>query len=398
MNIVQLKKLSYDEVARCNKCGFCLPSCPTYLVMKSEAYSPRGRNAITRFAIENKLDLSKDTERSIFTCLGCGACTAVCLSSVQTKDLIFQNRECQVDEGFYPKVAERLVKALEENHNISDDDQEDRAEWQELIKDLPEDALEKKHADIVFFVGCVASFFPMVQKIPANMAKILQGAGVDFTILGGDEWCCGFPLVGAGMPEKLEELKEHNLKKVADVGAKTVVFTCPSCFHTWKYLYDTDVKLMHSSQLIAELIKDGRIKLNNDINVVATYHDPCDLGRNTGVYEEPREVIQAIPGLKFVELPMNRKFSVCCGGGGNVEMTDPELSAQVAQMKLDSIKAVGAEMVITACQQCVRTMATRARRQKIDLAVKDLTEIVVEAMSTLTHTIPVLQERKHPSL
>ena len=381
MNIVQLKKLSYDEVAKCNKCGFCLPSCPTYLVKKNEAYSPRGRNAITRFAIENSLELNSDTEKAIFTCLGCGACAAVCLSSVQTKDLIFQNRECQVDGGFYPKVAKRLVKTLEESRNISDDDQDDRAEWQELIKDLPEDAFEKERADILFFVGCVASFFPMVQKIPANMAKILQMAELDFTILGGDEWCCGFPLVGAGMPEKLEELKEHNLQKVADVGAKKIVFTCPSCLHTWKHLYDTDVELMHASQLIAELIKSGRLKLKNDIDVTATYHDPCDLGRNTGVYEEPREVIQAIPGLRFVELPMNRKFSICCGGGGNVEMTDPDLSADVAQMKLDSIKNAGAEMVITACQQCVRTMNTRARRQKINLKVKDLTELVVEAMT-----------------
>lgn len=381
MNIVQLKKLSYDEVAKCNKCGFCLPSCPTYLVKKSEAYSPRGRNAITRFAIENSLELNADTEKAIFTCLGCGACAAVCLSSVQTKDLIFQNRECQVDRGFYPKVAKRLVKTLEESRNISDDDQEDRAEWLELIKDLPEEAFEKGHADILFFVGCVASFFPMVQKIPANMAKILQMAEVDFTILGGDEWCCGFPLVGAGMPEKLEELKKHNLNKVADVGAKKIVFTCPSCLHTWKHLYDTDVELMHASQLIAELIKSGSLKLKNDIDVTATYHDPCDLGRNTGIYEEPREVIQAIPGLRFVELPMNRKFSVCCGGGGNVEMTDQDLSAQVAQMKLDSIQDAGAEMVITACQQCVRTMATRARRQKIDIEVKDLTELVVEAMT-----------------
>ncbi len=380
MNIVQLKKLSYDEVAKCNKCGFCLPSCPTYLVKKSEAYSPRGRNAITRFAIENSLQLNADTEKAIYTCLGCGACAAVCLSSVQTKDLIFQNRECQVDRGFYPKVAKRLVKTLEESRNISDDDQEDRAEWLELIKDLPEDAFEKERADILFFVGCVASFFPMVQKIPANMAKILQMAEVDFTILGGDEWCCGFPLVGVGMPEKLEELKKHNLQKVADVGAKKIVFTCPSCLHTWKHLYDTDVELMHASQLIAELIKRGSIELKNDIDVTATYHDPCDLGRNTGVYEEPRQVIQAIPGLRFVELPMNRKFSVCCGGGGNVEMTDPDLSAEVAQMKLDSIKNAGAEMVITACQQCVRTMATRARRQKTNLKVKDLTELVVEAM------------------
>ncbi|UCE51791.1 MAG: (Fe-S)-binding protein [Desulfobacterales bacterium] len=380
MNIVQLKKLSYDEVAKCNKCGFCLPSCPTYIIEKKESSSPRGRNAITRFAIENKLELNKDTERSIFTCLGCGACTAVCLSGVETKNLIFRDRECQVGEGFYPKIADRLVKTLEGTHNISDDDNEDRAEWQELIKDLPEDAFEKENAEIVFFVGCVASFFPMVQKIPANMAKIMQQAGVDFSILGGDEWCCGFPLVGAGMPEKLEALKEHNIKKVADIGAKTVVFTCPSCFHTWKHQYDTSLKLMHSSQLIAGLIKDGRIAPKKEINVTTTYHDPCDLGRNTGVYEEPREVIQAIPGLKFKELPTNRKFAICCGGGGNLEMTDPELSGEIAQMKLDSIRDIEAEMVITACQQCVRTMATRARRQKIDLAVKDLTELVVEAI------------------
>jgi heterodisulfide reductase subunit D len=285
-----------------------------------------------------------------------------------------------VGEGFYPKIADRLVKTLEGTHNISDDDNEDRAEWMELIKDLPEDAFEKDSAEIVFFVGCVASFFPMVQKIPANMARIMQQAGLDFSILGGDEWCCGFPLVGAGMPEKLDAMKAHNLKKVTDVGAKTVVFTCPSCFHTWKNQYDTELKLMHSSQLIAELIQDGRIAPKKEINATVTYHDPCDLGRNTGVYEEPREVIQSIPGLKFKELPTNREFAICCGGGGNLEMTDPELSGAIAQMKLDAVRDIGAEMVVTACQQCVRTMATRARRQKIELAVKDLTEVVLESI------------------
>ncbi|MCP4668945.1 MAG: (Fe-S)-binding protein [Deltaproteobacteria bacterium] len=380
MNIVQLKKLSYDEVAKCNKCGFCLPSCPTYMVEKTEAYSPRGRNAITRFAIEDKLELNAETEKAIFTCLGCGACTAVCLSSVETKDLIFQNRECQVDAGFYPKIADRLVKTLEKNRNISDDDQEDRAEWLELIKELPQDAFEKERADIVFFVGCVASFFPMVQKIPADMARIMQKAGMDFTILGGDEWCCGFPLIGTGMPEKLEQMKAHNLKKVADVGARTIVFTCPSCYHTWRHFYKTDAKLMHATQLIQELVKDGKITFQHEINVTAAYHDPCDLGRNTGVYEEPREVLKAIPGVHFVELSMNRKFSACCGGGGNVEMTDPELSARVARVKLDMIKEVGAEMVVTGCQQCVRTMTTRARRAKIDLEVKDLTGLVADSM------------------
>jgi heterodisulfide reductase subunit D len=158
------------------------------------------------------------------------------------------------------------------------------------------------------------------------------------------------------------------------------VFTCPSCYHTWRHFYKTDVKLMHSSQLMAELIREEKIVFKNDVPVVAAYHDPCDLGRNSGVYEEPREILRAIPGLKLVELPQNRNLSVCCGGGGNVEMTDPDLSARVAQMKLDAVRDAGAEMVITSCQQCVRTMATRARRQKIKLGVKDLTEIVYDAM------------------
>ena len=380
MNIIQMRKLSYDEVAKCNRCGFCLPSCPIYLVEKTESSSPRGRNVMTRSVIEGKLNLSPDTEKSIFSCLGCGACVEVCLSSVATKDIIFRDRECQVGEGIYPKIAAQLAKTLDRVHNISDDDNEERGEWRELIKDLPENAFEKEHAEVIFFVGCVASFFPMVQKIPVNMSHIMERAGVDFTILGGEEWCCGFPLIGAGMPDKMKTLMEHNLKKVKDVGAKAIVFTCPSCYHTWKHLYKTDVKLYHASQMMDELIKNKHISLK-DVGTTVTYHDPCDLGRNSGVFNEPREVLNAIPGLKLVELPLNRQFSVCCGGGGNLEMTDPGLSGRVAQMKLDAIQKTGAETVVTACQQCVRTMASRARRQGTALKVMDLTEIVLMAMS-----------------
>jgi heterodisulfide reductase subunit D len=380
MNIVQLKKLSYDEVAKCNRCGFCLPNCPVYKVEKKESASPRGRNAITRAVIEGKLPLSGDTEQSIFSCLGCGACTQVCLSGVVTKDLIFRDRECQVAGDLYPKIADRVAKFLESEHNISDDDNEERGEWQELIKGLPDQAFEKKHANVIFFVGCVASFFPMAQKIPANMARIMQKGGVDFAILGGEEWCCGFPLIGAGMPDKVRSLMDHNLEKIRDVGAKAIVFTCPSCFHTWKNLYQPDVELYHASQMLDRMIKDGRITLKG-INATVTYHDPCDLGRNSGVFEEPREVLKAIPGIRLVELANNRQLSVCCGGGGNVEMVNPDLSARVAQMKLDEIAETGADTVVSSCQQCLRTVATRARRQKMNLNVKDLTEMVVEAMN-----------------
>ena len=380
MNLAQLRKLSYEEVAKCTRCGFCIPNCPIYLVERKESSTPRGRNAITRAVIEERLEWSPETQESVFTCLGCGACTAACFPKIKTKELVFRDRECLVGEGLYPKIADRVAQFLEEGHNISDDDNEDRGEWRDYLKDLPEHAFEKDRADVIFFVGCVASFFPMAQKIPVNMSRIMEKAEVDFTILAGEEWCCGFPLIGAGMPDKIKALMDHNLEKIEKVGAKSIVFTCPSCYHTWKHLYKPDVELYHASQMLNKMIKDQRIPLK-EIKAKVTYHDPCDLGRNSGVFEEPREVLKAIPGIELVELPHNRQLSMCCGGGGNLEMVNPDLAGKVAQMKIEEIQSTGADMVVSSCQQCLRTISTRARKQNVDLVVKDLTELVAEAMS-----------------
>lgn len=379
MNITQLKKLTYDEVAKCNRCGFCLPNCPVYNVRKKESASPRGRNAMTRAVIEKRLAWSWDIEKAIFSCLGCGACTVACFPSVDTKDIVLKDRETLVGEGLYPEIANHLARSIEKNHNISDEDNEERADWREILKDIPENAFEKAHASVIYFVGCVASFFPMAQKIPADMATIMERAGIDFTILGGEEWCCGYPLVGAGMPEKMTSLREHNLKKVREVGAEKVVFTCPSCYHTWKSWYETDMEVLSAGEFLEQLILNNRLSLKA-VNATVTYHDPCDLGRFGGIFDPPRNVIKAIPGIRLVELPNNREMSVCCGGGGNVEMVDPELSGEVAQMKIEEIRETGADMVVSSCQQCLRTIATRARRRGIDLVVKDLTDLVAGAL------------------
>ena len=380
MNIQKLSKLHYEEVAKCTRCGFCLPECPTYTVKRLETYTARGRNAITRAVIEGRLELSDDLAKALFTCLGCGACTVACFPSVQTRDAVWGDRALLAENNLHPAIMDKLAESLNEYHNISDDDPEDRAEWADLASQLPEEVLDKEKAEIIYFVGCVASFFPMAQKIPANLAQIMYGAGLDFTVLGGDEWCCGFPLLGAGKPDEVEAIKAHNLEKVKATGAKQVIFACPSCYHTWKHLYDADVELLHASELLNRMVLDGALKLN-EVNMKVTYHDPCDLGRNSGVYEEPREVIKAIPGIEFVELPTNRGLSVCCGGGGNVEMVDPELSAAIAQNKIDAIKSTGADAVISSCQQCLRTIKTRAVRSgEKDLKVMDLTELVFMAL------------------
>lgn len=380
MNIVQLKKMQYDEVAKCTRCGFCLPNCPTYAVKKSERYTARGRNAITRGLIEGSLEPSAEMANSVFTCLGCGACTAACFPAVKTRGAVLDDRALMASGGLQPPAMDRLRESLNEYHNITEDDNAERGDWKELLRDVPEEFLDKQTAPVAYFVGCVASFFPLAQKIPATFARIMHRAGLDFAVLGGQEWCCGFPLIGAGAPEEMQALKAHNLERIRAMGAKTVVFACPSCFHTWKHFYAPEgVELLHASQLLARMASEGRLKLK-PVNMRVTYHDPCDLGRNSGVYDEPRAVIKAIPGLEFVELANNRNASVCCGGGGNVEMVDPELSQAIASMKIAEIQATGAQAVVSACQQCLRTIATRARRQNLDLKVMDLTQLLDLAM------------------
>jgi heterodisulfide reductase subunit D len=273
----------------------------------------------------------------------------------------------------------RLAENLTKDHNIAGEPNEDRPMWVEALSEVPDHMYQKERAKVVYFVGCVASYFPMVQRIPQSFVQILDKAGVDFTILGGEEWCCGFPFIGTGMMEKVKDLMEHNLEKIGDVGAGAVVFACPSCYHTWKERYKTDVELLHATQFIGRLINEGRIKFKG-LNATVTYHDPCDLGRGSEVYETPREILRSIPGLKLVELEHNRENCTCCGGGGNLEMVDPKLVGAIARNKIEEIQRTCAELVVTSCQQCVRTISGTARREKINLKVMDIIELVLKAM------------------
>jgi heterodisulfide reductase subunit D len=369
-----------EEFDQCIKCGLCLATCPVCKELLLEKYTPRGKIQLARFYDQGVLTLS-DHYRDIFgKCLLCGACSVTCPSGVDLNKVFLNLREAiATHKGPHP-MMERVVQSLSEKHNISDEDNAERGDWREDVKDMPDHMYEKERAAVVYFVGCVASFFPMVQTIPQNFVRIMDAAHVDFTILGGEEWCCGFPLIGAGVPERMSEMIEHNLDKINALGAKTVVFSCPSCYRTWNEFYHTDLELLHDTQFLERMISNGTIHLGEMITTV-TYHDPCDLGRNGGVYDAPRQVLKAIPGLTLVELENNRAQSVCCGGGGNVEMADAGLSGSVAQKKITEIQRTGAKTVVTSCQQCVRTIKARVRRQKADLNVVDITELVLKAMS-----------------
>ena len=313
---------------------------------------------------------------TVFRCTLCGNCAEVCPAGIGLKGLWLNLRQELVEQGAYPPKVDLIRDNLAESRNVFNEDQEERAEWVEDLDDPPGDLFIKERAEVVYFTGCVASFFPLAQQIPVALAEVLQAASVDFTLLGEEEWCCGFPLLGAGNLPAARELMEHNLAAVKAKGAREVVFACPSCYMMWREHYPVDgLKLSHATQFLDGLLSSGRLPLR-ERKLTVTYHDPCDLGRAARIFDEPRRVIQALPGVELRELADNREKCLCCGGGGNLEMIDQQLNAQIAERKVEQVLATGAEAVVSGCQQCLRTMATHARRNKLPLKVMDVAQLV----------------------
>lgn len=321
----------------------------------------------------------KQFSETVYRCTLCGRCQEVCPSGIKLRDLWFSLRQDLVHCRAYPQKVDMIGENVAESHNVFNEDNEERADWVEDLREPPDHGYIKDQAQVVYFTGCVASYFPMAQQIPLALAQVFDRAAVDFTLLGEQEWCCGFPLMGAGLRDRIKDLVDHNISAVKAKGADKIVFACPSCYQMWREHYPSEFELYHVTQYLNELISTGQLSLKQ-MDMTVTFHDPCDLGRGSKEYNAPRNVIQSIPGVKLVELEHNRENCLCCGGGGNLEMIDAKLSSEIAAAKIDEVRNTGAEAVITACQQCVRTMNTFVRRNKIKLEVLDIVQLIQKAM------------------
>ncbi|MEJ2736236.1 MAG: (Fe-S)-binding protein [Anaerolineae bacterium] len=388
------------ELDACTRCGECRVWCPTFAEKESlEAITPfkkidtvrgffrRQNGLLARFLGGAEIgddELAVHTE-GVYDCTLCARCYQVCPVGIDLRSLWIAMREQLVDLGRYPEMLDHLRDTVTTHHNISGDPNESRLGWTANMAEVPEGLDRKKHAEVVYFMGCVAPFYPMTYSVPQSFVSILDRAGVNYTTLGGDEYCCGFPLIIAGMGKHAQEMMRHNVEAVRALGAKTLVATCPSCYHTWKHQAPQVVgeplgfEVLHETELLVDLVEAGALDLK-PVDKVVTYHDPCDLGRNSGIYSEPRQLLKAIPGLRFVEMADNGAYALCCGGGGDVEMADAALGGAVGRRRMLQAQETGAKFIITACQQCKRTLLGAARTNKIRIRTLDIAELVWEAM------------------
>ena len=371
----------------CIRCGLCLAVCPSYRETLNETDSPRGRVALARAAAEDGLEPGPNYADKFFRCLLCASCEVICPSGVILAELLQDTRDDIAGRALLPQRLAALDAAIAANHNVSGERNAQRLMWADNLAQPPS-GLGRERAEIAYFVGCVGSFFPRSYSVPRTFVEILERAAVDYALLGDEEWCCGYPQFINGELGLAEEAIRHNVEKVLQLGAKRVAFTCPSCYHIWRHVYpqvlghELDLELLHATELLDQLTAEGAIPLGPFPRRV-TYHDPCDLGRKSGVYDAPRRILGRIPELVLVEMDEVRENAHCCGGGGNLESHDPELAGRIGERRVRQAAETGAEVIVSACQQCERTLSAAARAVRLRMRVMDISEIVLQAMDNV---------------
>lgn len=409
MDCKNLKKFE-RECINCSNCGQCVKGpvdpyrpnpvfseympikiCPMHENREMLTYSANGINAMGRAILEGKIDVDQGVVDAFYECSLCGHCETNCGEvfnwihtflgkdigeAVKSTEVAKAARADFMKAGFKaPEKVQQVKDAIDKGHNRFALDQGKRCDW------LPEGITPTEGADVLFFVGCVGSFRD--KAIAQSFARILDKAGVAFNILGEDEWCCGGPqLLNAGFVDKFEEHVKHNVEAIRATGAKTVVCTCADCYRTLKIDYpkfceDLGFEVVHASECIAQLLDAGMIKFEKEIKETITYQDPCQLARAAKVTEEPRKVLNAIPGIELKEMQGNKGYTMCCG---HYPVELPESTALAGKNRLEVADETGASTVVTACSFCKWSLGGAAKKEGKDYKVMDLTEIVAEAM------------------
>jgi heterodisulfide reductase subunit D len=369
-------------VSSCIQCGTCSSTCPTAPAMD---YTPRHLWRMVEAGLTDEVLNSS----AFWFCTSCYACTNQCPRGIHPGETMLRLKQAvaEGEGGVMPENMAHFGHTVVEYHNISAEPNDTRLIWMENLaeRERPTGRVGRRDAKVLYFVGCVSSFYPASYHIPQAFVQTMGRAGVDFTMLGGEEWCCGYPLLNAGMIDEMAKVAEYSLDKAHELGVERVVMTCPSCYHAWHNVYPEllgrplDIEVAHAVQLLAELVEENRIDLG-PLEKKVTYHDPCDLGRKGGIYDAPRFVLEHIPGVEFIEMRDHGPNAACCGGGGNLEAIEPTLVNRVAEARMVQAAETGAEVVASACQQCKRTLFSAARRTKTRVRALDITELVWDAM------------------
>jgi Fe-S oxidoreductase len=424
LDVTNLDNFIYD-MSRCIKCKGCtwvdhvyMPGvnfstrCPSATKYLFDSYGAYGKMRIGVALAEGKLDYSDKLLEIIYACTLCGACDVGCKRNLDLEiELTLEAlRVKAVKDGKGPMPAhKKIAENIATKHNSFGAPQENRLKW------LPDEIKPAAKADVLYFVGCSASYTN--PEIAQATVKILNASQTPFMLMP-DEWCCGNTLYSVGMIDEARELAKRNIEEVKKTGATTLLTSCAEGYRMWKVDYpkilnmataDLGFRVVHLVEFVDELVKNGALKLKNRVDLRLTYHDACSLGRlsepwvpwegerglwgmvsptlnrrrgTNGVYQQPRDILAAIPGVELVEPIRKRENTFCCGAGRGTKEAFPDFALWAAQQKLTEVKEVGAEAVVSACPWCKNNFAQAAGMNGGNVKALDISEVILESLST----------------
>ena len=359
-----------EELKLCYQCGLCTGVCPWNTVRSF---------LVRRIMHQAQLGLVDFEDEDMWLCVTCRACVERCPRGVGIIDVMRAMRRGITEFGV-AKVPDSLritIKNISATGNPLGEPPENRANWAKGlgIKEYTEGT------EWLYFVGSTAAYDPTLQRIPRAIASLLKKADVDFGILGSRETCDGESVRKAGDEQLFQTLAQTNIDTFRELGVKRVVTTSPHSYHTLKNEYPAlggNFEVIHFSQLLAELTREGRLKPTKELNKKVTYHDSCYLGRHNGIYDEPREVLRGIPGIELVEMPRSRENSLCCGGGGGGIWMETKKGERFADIRLEEAIATGASVLAVACPFCMSMLEDSVLSlDKGDvIEIKDIAELL----------------------
>jgi len=371
--IIEMIREAGGETGRlCYQCGKCDVVCPWNRVRD---FSMR------KLVREAGLGLSEIELDEIWRCTTCGTCTSSCPRGVGQIDVGVAVRRLASEYGVFPasvRATSAAEASLRSDGNPLGEERKDRAAWAEDLSIKP----FSEGMEVLYFVGCYLSYDPRLKKVAIATAEILKKAGVEFGTLGTDESCCGESIRKTGAEDLFRILARENIKKFIDGGVKRILVSSPHCFETFKNEYTefmVNFEVVHVTTYLAELIRDGRLELTVEYAKKVTWHDPCYLGRHNGIYDEPREILEALPGLDLVEMADHREAALCCGGGGGGVWRETPREERLSNLRVAQARAAGAEVLATSCPYCITNFEESRLECEDALEVRDITEVILEA-------------------
>ena len=357
-----------EAFRKCYQCGTCTGTCP---------WSP-----ITEFSIRKLIRLSQlgyeGIEELMWGCTTCKFCVDRCPRGVEVIDLVKSIRNLYAAGGMLPTSLRSFVGSLSARGNPWSGDADKRNDWAGGKAPLYAEGM-----DLLYWTCCTICYDPRNILVARASAELLNRSGLSWGLPGTDAQCCGESVRKVGDFDLFERFKAVNQGIFSALGARRILTISPHCLATFRQEYGEDREILHMTELIAEQIRTGKIVPKKDRGgAKVTYHDPCYLGRHSGIYDAPREIIAALPGVELVEMDRIREQSMCCGGGGGGLWMERAKGERLSDLRVQEALATGATVLATACPYCIAMLEDSVRTLNAEdkIRVKDITELVVESL------------------